>query len=63
MKKWIYRVVTIGDGEKTTYEYDKEFVDDFRVDANDILICMKSGALFGFNRRYVVTWRLIEVDA
>lgn len=60
--KWVYKVVTVDPGgQRVTYEYDKEAVASASSHDDFFVVRMHDGAVYAFNRRYILTWRLQEV--
>ena len=56
--KWMYKV----EADKTTYWYNASDVDTFISNDHELVIRMKNGAWYAFNKRHVQTWRYIEVE-
>jgi hypothetical protein len=62
-KKWIYKVSAVdNNGTQTTYWYNYIDVDTIKSNEHELVIRMKNGAWYAFNKRFVQTWRHIEVE-
>lgn len=61
-KRWVYKVEVGFGSDRTTYWYIKDDINEIRSNEYDLTITMKNGAWYGFNKRHVVTWRLIESE-
>ena len=60
MSKWVYKILVVYNNTSTTHEYDKDDVEDVFTRDGNLVVQMKNGAYYGFNQRYVISWRLIE---
>jgi hypothetical protein len=60
-KRWMYKVEVGFGNDRVTYMYNKDDVDYIRNNEHDLTVFLKNATWYAFNKRHVVTWRLIEV--